>query len=352
MPAFRPAAFLLAILPLAIFFTVDALAGTLAAMGAAAAVGGAELAWRWHRDRRLDGAVLLDTGVALLLGLLMLDTGNTTLDALRPGLLEAVTAALLGFLALGGPARLGAWFTRYQGTAPDPLRLALLRRFLGLAFWGLALHAALLLAAPLAWGREAAARVENPGLWILGGCLLAGWAWQVVAARRSLARDEWLPLVTPEGAVVGRAPRRLVHGDPSLLHPVVYLHVVDADGRLVLQKRSRTKAAQPGKWDAAVGGHVLAGESVEQALARETREELGIDPGPVRFLAAAVVRTDAESELGFSFLARHDGPFSPDPAEIAEIRPWSAAELERARGGGELTPALENALGLLRPHLR
>ena len=36
------------------------------------------------------------------------------------------------------------------------------------------------------------------------------------------------------------------------------------------------KDIQPGKWDTAVGGHVDYGESVEDALFRETREELGI----------------------------------------------------------------------------
>lgn len=33
---------------------------------------------------------------------------------------------------------------------------------------------------------------------------------------------------------------------------------------------------QPGKWDTSVGGHVDLGESVEMALHREVKEELGI----------------------------------------------------------------------------
>ena len=46
-------------------------------------------------------------------------------------------------------------------------------------------------------------------------------------------------------------------------------------GRLLLGKRSARRTAYPGVWDLP-GGHVEAGETAEQALVRELREELGV----------------------------------------------------------------------------
>ncbi|HEX3269726.1 MAG TPA: NUDIX hydrolase [Ktedonobacterales bacterium] len=48
-------------------------------------------------------------------------------------------------------------------------------------------------------------------------------------------------------------------------------------GRFLLGKRSTRRKAYPGVWDLP-GGHVEAGEAVEQALVRELREELGVTP--------------------------------------------------------------------------
>ncbi len=53
----------------------------------------------------------------------------------------------------------------------------------------------------------------------------------------------------------------------------VFLH---KDGKVLIGKRSKTKSFLPGKWELP-GGHVEFGETVEECLKRELREEFNMD---------------------------------------------------------------------------
>jgi isopentenyldiphosphate isomerase len=156
--------------------------------------------------------------------------------------------------------------------------------------------------------------------------------------------SELFPLVDEQGRVVGSALRSEVHGNPALMHPVVHCLVVDSAGRLLLQLRSRHKDVQPGKWDTSVGGHVDWGESVEQALARELAEEVGILAHEVepRFLYRYIMRSDIETELVHTYTCMAPAVLRRCQQEIEELRFWSGAEIEQALGSGVFTPNFED----------
>ena len=81
----------------------------------------------------------------------------------------------------------------------------------------------------------------------------------------------------------------------KILHPVVHLHVFNSKGDLFLQHRPAWKDIQPDKWDTATGGHVDYGESVEEALYREVKEELGITDFTPVFICKSLFRIGASS---------------------------------------------------------
>jgi isopentenyl-diphosphate delta-isomerase len=64
------------------------------------------------------------------------------------------------------------------------------------------------------------------------------------------------------------------------------LYLIDAMGRLLLQRRSASVDHYPGALTISVLGHIDAGESSMDAAEREIQEELGLDPATLstRFL--------------------------------------------------------------------
>ena len=154
--------------------------------------------------------------------------------------------------------------------------------------------------------------------------------------------SEMFPIVDEEGNITNAATRGECHGRSKLLHPVVHLHLFNTKGEIYLQKRPLWKDIQPGKWDTAVGGHVGLGESVGQALVRETKEELGIilneSPSP---FAHYIFESERERELVFVHKIIYDGAICPTE-ELDSGRFWTKEEIKAYIGKQVFTPNFED----------
>lgn len=152
---------------------------------------------------------------------------------------------------------------------------------------------------------------------------------------------ELLHLTDEQGRIVGKATRGECHGGSMLLHPVVHLHVFNPAGELYLQKRPDWKDIQPGRWDTAVGGHVDWDETVEAALRREVREEIGLTDFTPTFICRYVFESQRERELVHVYQTVTDLPLCPSP-ETAGGRYFSREEILSLIGHDYFTPNFES----------
>ncbi len=141
--------------------------------------------------------------------------------------------------------------------------------------------------------------------------------------------SEWFSVVDEDGKIIGRSPREVCHSGTMLLHPVVHVHVLNTERKLLLQKRSETKDIQPGKWDTSVGGHIEYGEDLIEALKREAKEELGlniIDKYLIP-LKKYIHQSEIERELVFSFIYITNDSIHFNQDEISDASFYTEQEI-------------------------
>jgi len=73
-------------------------------------------------------------------------------------------------------------------------------------------------------------------------------------------------------------PREQVHRELVDWHRITGVWIVNVEDKVLCQQRSFSKDVYPGMWMLTFGGHLKAGESYEENVLSELREELGLSP--------------------------------------------------------------------------
>ena len=172
---------------------------------------------------------------------------------------------------------------------------------------------------------------------------------------------EEVVLLDDEGASIGVADKRLVHGTDTPLHLAFSCYGFADDGRMLLTRRALAKPTWPGVWTNACCGHPSPGEDAQQAVVRRVRRELGVEPRDLRLVLpdfryrAVAADGIVEHEVCPVWFAELPTTLAPDPDEVLEwawvqpsafldlaerapfvLSPWSVLQAQELLRGGHL----------------
>ncbi len=330
------------LLPIFVFILVDEFWSTQAGLVVALVFGIAQLAFVYFREKRIDKFILFDTLLLLLLGGISIALENEIFFKLKPFLINLILCAILGISVFGKKNLIMLYSQRLMGDIKiNDEGIKKLNNQLKFFFWLMLAYSFLILYSAFYMSKEAWAFISGALLYIIFGVYFL---WQFISMKlkkRNIESDEWLPHVDETGKIIGKITRHQAHTNNQLLHPVVHMHVFNSKGEVFLQKRPLTKDIQPGKWDTAVGGHVAVGENIEQALRRETLEEINISEFIPQPLGQYIWKTDIESELVFSFKTIYNATILINKHELEDGRFWTKQEIQQNVGKGIFTPNFE-----------
>lgn len=139
---------------------------------------------------------------------------------------------------------------------------------------------------------------------------------------------ERVVLLDEDGTPVGTELKAVVHSTTTPLHLAFSCHLFNAAGQVLVTRRALHKRTWPGVWTNSFCGHPRPDESIDDAVVRRAREELGLTLHGLtmqipdfRYRATDATGT-VENELCPVYMAFVDDAPSLDPDEVMEAR-WS-----------------------------
>lgn len=177
-----------------------------------------------------------------------------------------------------------------------------------------------------------------------------------IPSRRTM---EEVVLVNDNDEKIGVALKDEVHTTETPLHRAFSIFIFDAQGRVLLTKRSEKKKTFPGVWTNAVCGHPGPDEERIIAAQRRLREELGLvdiplsEPIPYRYRFADK-NGIVENEICPIFVGIADIDPKPNEKEVDSWKwtPWEDFLSDIAKNSSLYSPWCREEALLVSPKVR
>ncbi len=145
---------------------------------------------------------------------------------------------------------------------------------------------------------------------------------------------ELIDVVDENNQLTGQVEERWTAYEKGLWRRTVSCWIMNKKGEVLLQKRTANKKRNPNKW-AKTGGQVDSGETVEEAIYREVKEEIGVEIPKNQIKVIAIYKSDDKNKrFAYNFIFTVNYKISDyilQPEEVQEVKYFSIEELELAK---------------------
>lgn len=151
---------------------------------------------------------------------------------------------------------------------------------------------------------------------------------------------ELVDIVDENNNLTGQVEDRWVAYEKGLWRRVVSCWIMNEKGEILLQKRTPNKRRNPNKW-AKTGGQVDSGETPEQAICREVKEELGIEIPKEQIKVLDIYKSNNQNKrFGYNFIFLVDykiDDYILQKEEVAEVKYVTIEDMELAKKNNDVS---------------
>ncbi len=141
--------------------------------------------------------------------------------------------------------------------------------------------------------------------------------------------EEYFDIVDEDNNLTGEQRSRKEVHEKGLWHRTVHIYYINKENNnyyFLVHLRSRFKDLDPNKWDTRFGGHLKAGQTIEEALVEELKEEIGITAEVKDFIKGPVKKSNNEFNYIFYYFGkRYLSDLNFQDKEVQKVK-WMSGE--------------------------
>ncbi|MBI5332111.1 MAG: isopentenyl-diphosphate Delta-isomerase [Candidatus Aenigmarchaeota archaeon] len=135
---------------------------------------------------------------------------------------------------------------------------------------------------------------------------------------------EIIILVDENDREIGSEEKIAAHENGGKLHRAFSIFIFNKEGKMLIQRRAKSKYHCPGLWTNTCCSHPNKGEALEKAVHRKLKQEFGFDTD-LKETFSFIYKADfdnglTEHEFDHVFIGRYDGKPLPNPDEIDDCK--------------------------------